>query len=259
MLVIYENEEPEHLDSWQDIDKVTVCEKPPRGDETSFKLAFDPNLEPCYAALRQGVPRDALSLVVASMNKATIWRTKEISHSVTLGSSTSKVLYLAAELKGHGGLVRDVTWAPGNVRGFDIVATACKDGFIRVFEIHTPPKSGKELRSKDYSKIPDNAVVQSQRATENGTRNVPSGIGAGLAGTRSALRPEKGEGEVVHVVKEVAKLEANRTPVWTVDFDADGLLLGSTGDDGKLMLWRRQPNGNWCRSSELAMVRQVVG
>jgi nucleoporin SEH1 len=152
---LYENEEPENLDSWAEVDTVVVCEKPARGEETSFKVAFDPNLEPCYNAIRQGVQRDSLALIVASMNRASIWRTKEISHSVSLGSSTSKELYLAAELKGHRGLMRDVAWAPGNIRGFDIVATACKDGFIRVFQITTPAKGGQAPRSKDYSKLPE--------------------------------------------------------------------------------------------------------
>lgn len=261
MLTVYENDEPENLENWNDLDRVNVCEKPARGEEVAFKVAFDPNPEPCYMGLRQGMPRDALGLVVASMNRASIWRTKEISHSVSLGSSTTKEFYLAAELKGHKGLVRDVAWAPGNVRGFDVVATACKDGFIRVFQVTTPGKGGaKEPTS--FARAPDKMVVQ-RRSAENGTR--PSGIGAGLQGARAGVgvgagvagSREKdaklGEGEVVHVAKEVSRLEANRNPVWRVDFDADGQVLGSTGDDGRLLLWRREPSGAWSKSSELAM------
>lgn len=223
--------------------------------------------------LRQGVARDALGVIVASMNRASIWRTKEISHNVSLGSSTTKEFYLAAELKGHKGLVRDVAWAPGNIRGFDTVATACKDGFIRVFEVTTPGRGGARnsssgsgsasvLRSKDFSRIPEKIVVQ-QRTTENGgSRVAPSGIGAGLQYTRprnpDSQEQQVREGEVLHVAKEVSRLEANRNPVWRVEFDADGQLLGSTGDDGKLMLWRREPSGGWSKSSELAMMRSVV-
>ncbi|KAH7383703.1 WD40-repeat-containing domain protein [Cadophora sp. MPI-SDFR-AT-0126] len=266
VLTVYENDEPENLESWNDLDRVNVCEKPARGEEVSFKVAFDPNLEPCYMGIRQGVARDALGVIVASMNRASIWRTKEISHNVSLGSSTTKEFYLAAELKGHKGLVRDVAWAPGNIRGFDIVATACKDGFIRVFQVTTPGKSGRSstsspLRSKDFSKTPEKVIVQ-QRSAENGSgsRVAPSGIGAGLQYTRPR-NPDGArarEGEVPHAAKEVSRLEANRNPVWRVEFDADGQLLGSTGDDGKLMLWRREPSGVWSKSSELAMTRTVV-
>lgn len=243
------------------MDTVVVCDKPARGEEVSFKVSFDPNLEPCYNAIRQGVQRDSLGLIVACMGRASIWRTKEITHTVSLGSSTTKEFYLAAELKGHRGLVRDVAWAPGNIRGFDVVATACKDGFVRVFEVTTPAKGGRESRSKDYSKMPEQVIVPAQRATENGARNAPSGIGAGVAAARSGLNrgqeAEGRQGEVQHSVKEVSRLEANRTPVWRVDFDDDGQLLGSTGDDGKLMLWRRTPSGVWCRSAELTMNRTV--
>jgi nucleoporin SEH1 len=249
------------VESWSELDRVNVYDKPARGEETSFKVAFDPNLEPCYTAIRQGVQRDALGVIVASMNRASIWRTKEISHSVSLGSSSTKEFYLAVELKGHRGLVRDVAWAPGNIRGFDIVATACKDGFVRVFQLSTPSKNPKEPRSKDFSKLPDAVVVPAQRPSENGARNAPSGIGAGLAGTRSTMRQFDAhgkEGEVMHVAKEVSKLDANRVPVWRVEFDADGQLLGSTGDDGKLMLWRREPSGVWSKSSELAMTRSIT-
>lgn len=257
---MYENEEPENLDSWAEVDTVVVCEKPARGEETSFKVAFDPNLEPCYNAIRQGVQRDSLALIVASMNRASIWRTKEISHSVSLGSSTSKELYLAAELKGHRGLMRDVAWAPGNIRGFDIVATACKDGFIRVFQITTPAKGSQAPRSKDYAKLPEQTATPVQGTPENGARSTPSGIGAGLAGARSSTRQQEAEGkqgEIVHVAKEVSKLDANRIPVWKVEFDDDGQLLGSTGDDGKLILWRREPSGVWSKSAELALNRSV--
>ena len=193
---------------------------------------------------------------------------------MTLGSATSKELYLAAELHGHRGLVRDVAWAPGNVRGFDVVATACKDGFVRVFQISTPAPFGQVLRSRDYARVPELVVAPpvQRAALENGAgtgvggsgvRNSPSGIGAGLAGARSSaggMRPQDASerlGQVAHVAKEVSKLET-RTPVWRVDFDDDGQLLGSTGDDGKLMLWRREPSGVWSRSAELALKKTVA-
>jgi nucleoporin SEH1 len=262
-LTVFENEEPESLDSWNEMDTVAVCERPARGEEVSFKVMFDPNLEPCYNAIRQGVPRDSLAVIVASMNRASVWRTKEISHTVTLGSSMTKEFYLAAELKGHRGLVRDVAWAPGNIRGFDIVATACKDGFIRVFQISTPSKGDQILRSRDYARVPESLGLPVPRTIENGARNSPSGIGAGLAGARSSVSgirqqdPEDRKGQILHLAQEVSKLEANRTPVWRVDFDDDGQLLGSTGDDGKLMLWRREPSGVWSRSAELALKKTV--
>lgn len=262
MLIVYENEEPENVEAWTEMDRVPVCEKPARGEESSFKLAFDPNMEPCFTAIRQGVQRDSLGIIVASMTSASIWRTKEITHGVSLGSSSSKEFYKAAELKGHKSLVRDVAWAPGNIRGYDIVATACKDGFLRVFQITTPAKAPRERESRDFSDVPDALSISFPRAPENGVPNAPSGIGAGLAGAgaRTVTHSERHvrEGEIYHVAKEVSKLDANLAPVWRVDFDVDGILLASTGDDGKTTLWRKQPSGTWSKSAQMVTTRGAV-
>ncbi|KAB8292190.1 hypothetical protein EYC80_007932 [Monilinia laxa] len=263
-LIVYENEEVENMTAWTELDRVNVCEKPGRGEEVSFRVAFDPNVEPCFRAIREGVPRDALGLVVASMGKASIWRSKEVAHTVSLGSATTKELYLAAELRGHRALVRDVAWASGNIRGWDEVATACKDGVVRVFKVVAGREHGgnrAEGRKGEFEKVPDKIIVpnSTQISIENGAKNIPSGIGAGLAGqrtNRSRQQEAQGrDGAVIHSAKEISRLEAARAPVWKVEFDADGQLLGSTGDDGKLMMWRREPNGLWSKSAELGMNR----
>lgn len=179
---------------------------------------------------------------------------------MSLGLSTTREFYHAGELRGHKGLVRDVAWAPGNMRGFDIVATACKDGYTRVYQISTLGKIQlSQYRSREFAKAPEKTVVM-QRAAENGGRNVSSGIGAGLAGARPLNGIAKGEveGQVPTVVKEMSRLTSDKAPVWRVSFDADGQLLASVGDDGKLVMWRREPSGVWSKSSELAMTRSVM-
>ncbi|RAL66451.1 hypothetical protein DID88_006141 [Monilinia fructigena] len=198
------------------------------------------------------------------MGKASIWRSKEVAHTVSLGSATTKELYLAAELRGHRALVRDVAWASGNIRGWDEVATACKDGVVRVFKVVAGREHGGERaegRKGEFEKVPDKIIAPSstQILIENGAKNIPSGIGAGLAGqrtNRSRQQEAQGrDGAVIHSAKEISRLEAARAPVWKVEFDADGQLLGSMGDDGKLMMWRREPNGLWSKSAELGMKR----
>ena len=47
--------------------------------------------------------------------------------------------------------------------------------------------------------------------------------------------------------------------MWKVAFDDDGQLLGSTGDDGKLWLWRRTPDGRWENSSQLGVHVSMAG
>lgn len=259
LLTVYENEEPENINSWLQIDQFLVCEKPARGEEVSFKVAFDPNLEPCYAAIREGVPKDSLGIIVAGMNTARIWRTKVITHDVSLGSGNSREFYRAADLSGHKGLVRDIAWAPGSIRGYDICATACKDGLVRVFEIRTPPA---DSRNEDTMILGDYPVVKATPSlSAHELRNGPSGIGAGLATVRFGPNGHRASGhnvpgQVQHSVTEVAKLDGHRGPVWRCEFDDDGQMLATSGDDGKVLLWRRQPDGKWTLNGELVMRRE---
>jgi nucleoporin SEH1 len=62
-------------------------------------------------------------------------------------------------------------------------------------------------------------------------------------------------GQVRHEVKEVSRLDGHHGPVWRCEFDDDGQMLGTTGDDGRLLLWRRQPSGEWALNGELALKR----
>lgn len=261
LLTVYENDEPENITSWTQIDQFLVCEKPARGEEVAFKVAFDPNLEPCYAAIREGLPRDSLGLIIAGMNTARVWRTKVISHDVSLGSGSTREFYRAADLPQHKGLVRDVAWASGSIRGYDICATVCKDGLVRIFEVRTPPRDAQEPDNMPYGDFPPTKTGSSRTSLE--LHRGPSGIGAGLAtvrsgpsGNRQTGNPQPGQ--VQHVVTEVARLDGHHGPVWRCKFDDDGQMLGTTGDDGKLLLWRRQPNGQWLLNGELAMTRGSV-
>jgi nucleoporin SEH1 len=230
-------------------------------------VEFDQNLEPCYAAIREGMPRDGLGVVVAGMHTARIWRSKVISHDVSLGSGSSREFYRAADLGDQRALVRDVAWAKGSIRGYDLCATACKDGLVRVFEVHTPGPEGDGERSGAVGEIktpgasfgdypPSSSSHTPHRSETHSYNNSLSGISASLASARGSTRGE-GTGQVRHVVREVARLDGHGGPVWRVEFDDDGLVLGSTGDDGRVRLWRRRPDGSWGASGELGISRAM--
>lgn len=255
LLTVYENDVPEDMKVWSQMDQFTIGEKPAQGDEPAFKVRFDPNIEPSWAALREGVARDALGLVTVSMMGAKLWRTKNVSHDITLGAGSTKEFYEAASFIGHRMLVRDIAWAPGSVRGYDTIATVCKDGMVRIFEVHTPAKE-KTAAAVDYTTYPETTPknASSNADVQAITR---SGIGAGLANTRIGPddRIQDRTGCVRHEVKEVATLDLHRCPVWRCQFDEDGQVLGSCGDDGRVLLWRRKPHGGWALSAELGLIR----
>ncbi|CAK7197871.1 hypothetical protein SEUCBS139899_000521 [Sporothrix eucalyptigena] len=325
-LTVLENEVPENLSDYANVDELRVCPKPARGEEASFRVRFDPNPEPCFTALRAGVRADSLSLVVAAMDSVKIYRTRPITTTSYGLQGIGRAFYLAAEVKGHRGLVRDIAWAPGNFRGYDIIATACQDGYVRVVRLDTPYSTNEDgktwaahdivVKSNDViggggtnsnprrkrdkssgglitaaasatgsttpagpsslsapvsvaSSLSDHgasddiggashdplSVTSSAATSFSGLPPVPDG-GAGNGNVSTTDRRWTGEaGQVRHVVRELAKLENHRTPVWRVSFDDDGQILGSVGDDGKLLCYRQTPDGSWARSSELTVMK----
>ncbi|KAI4865451.1 WD domain-containing protein [Hypoxylon rubiginosum] len=259
-LIVYEGEEPENLTDYAKFDDFQVCAKPNRGEETCFKVRFDPNPEPCYTALRAGVPTDALSLVVSGLTMVKIYRTRDTVTSSFGAAARGREFYLAIEIREHNHLVRDVAWAPGNYRGYDMVATACQDGFVRVFRIDTPfskddGKSWSLANILGNSKGDENPSSRSSHPRRQS--QVPSGIRAEIdkSGTHGERTSTDLPGQVQHTVKVLSKLSAHRSPVWRVGFDDDGQILGSVGDEGKLMCYRQMPDGSWAKSSELGMMK----
>ncbi|KAK4226343.1 putative nucleoporin, partial [Podospora fimiseda] len=279
-LTIYENEQPENLSDFTQVDELVVSRTTPpavRGEESSFKVMFDPNMEVCYTALRAGVPQDALGLVTVAMDCVRVWRTKDVITQNLGVASVTKAFYLAAEVPigVHKGLVRDVAWAGGNVRGYDVIATAGQDGWVRVFRVDTPTElefAKREVMrsfksSFDEEEEEDDNVMMGKNSRDDigygsshgggikssGVHQEKRGIsGYAMGGQTSAVG---GAGQVRHMIAEISRMNNHKTPVWRVGFDDDGQILGSVGDEGRLMHYRQLPNGEWAKSSELAMIK----
>ncbi|KAJ6786542.1 hypothetical protein PWT90_07543 [Aphanocladium album] len=191
-MTVWETEQPEALNEYTSMDEFLVIpQRPQRGEETAFRCAFDPNPEPCYAALRAGVPTDALGLAVAAMDAVKVYRSRDVVGASYGVDTARKEFYLAVEVGGHRGLVRDIAWAPGNIRGYDMIATACQDGYARVFRVDTPMDGfgGAEGKSWSLSElITPEKSVQRQRAAA--ARAAPS-----LA---SSVKDDDGAGSTHH-------------------------------------------------------------
>ncbi|KAK4112097.1 WD40 repeat-like protein [Canariomyces notabilis] len=299
-LRVYENDRVENLATFTLLDQLSTTTThgseqqqqrvAARGEETSFRVRFDPNPDVCYTALRAGVPADALGLVVVVMDSLKVYRTRDTVRSALGVAAPGKGFYLAAEIRPgvHRGLIRDVAWAAGNIRGYDVLATACQDGYVRVFRLDTPPperenggsggdtgegdvdeKDGDEKR-EGMGDGSTRGAWSAARVTRHATRRRgdaedsvvarASGIRAGLDQTRSD--PERTNtglpGQIRHVITEVSRLDSHRTPVWRVGFDDDGQILGSVGDEGKLMCYRQKPDGTWAKSTEMSMVKMKM-
>lgn len=214
-LAVYEPIDSDNLTEWRPITRQYVCSTPSRQEETGFKVCFHHEKLPCWTAIQAGLDRNALSLAVAAMDVVKILRTDK-----------GRRLYEAAQLTGARNIIRDVAWANGAMRGFDVVATASKDGAIRIYELSTPTAVQGAAATSGVLIPPTIVETPSSPRGGSGARNAPSGIGAGLAGASRSKESAQGEdqnpGAIKHAVKLVAELTQHHGAVWRVSFSQMG-------------------------------------
>ncbi|KAI5816839.1 WD40-repeat-containing domain protein [Pyronema omphalodes] len=202
---IYECREPHDLSHWVLVDSIKAIPTPPPSEsEVAFCLAFCPS--------RWGGEQ----LVVGAMDTVRVYR-----------HNAAGKFRAAEELPGHGGLVRDVAWAVTMGRNYHLIATACKDGHVRIFKL----TSGGVVAVKPVQQV----------------RTISRKKGAGLSQGLGGEEPE-GDGEEVTErwnVEKVADFGDHRSEVWKVAWNATGTILSSTGDDGKIRLWKAAINGEF--------------
>lgn len=196
IISLLEPAEPDNLATCKEVEQFYACDQlPGRGEETNFKLSFDPNAEPCFNAVVAGLSQKALSLAVASINVVRVYRAEKAGNG-------DYHFQQVTMLVGHQGLVRDVAWAPGSVRGVDWIATSCTDGYVRVFEVSTP-------HNHSFSSL--SVAIAATQGGVNQTpapRNAVSGIGAAVAGqARAAGQAHAAHaGRVTHQARMIAEL-----------------------------------------------------
>ncbi|RKO84567.1 WD40-repeat-containing domain protein, partial [Blyttiomyces helicus] len=112
-------------------------------------------------------------------------------------------------LSGHGDLVCDVAWAPNMGRSYQLIATASKDHHVRIFKL-----TDESAR----------AVVQP---------------GWQAAGSNA------GKGKRRFRVDLVGDFADHGAEVWRVEWNVTGTILSSSGDDGKIRLWKATQLDEW--------------
>ncbi|RMZ04361.1 hypothetical protein D0862_05331 [Hortaea werneckii] len=234
-LSVCEPEDHDRLSAWRILWSDYLCKTPPRTEETGFRLSWHKEKLPAPSAVLAGLDRKSLSLAVAVGDSVKVFRTDK-----------DRKFYVAATLEGAKGLVRDVSWANGSMRGFDLIATADKDGFLRVYEIHTPTFPTRPTPTGSPKPEKDLRAMQSPPS-----RVARSGIGAGLAGGARGRRDENADspGAFRQDSKLVAELAMNAP--WRVQWSPTADLLTATGDDGALRIWKKAVDGRWLEAAEV--------
>jgi len=143
------------------------------------------------------------------------------------------------------------------MRGYDILATASKDGAIRIYELSTPA-SGKGTASGSSAAAATFPSTESSHADTR--RNAPSGIGAGLAGATTGRETqrehEQHPGRITQLARLTDELVDHHGAVWRVAFSQMGDLLVSTGDDASIRTWKKAVNGQWAEYAEIETARE---
>ncbi|GAM82698.1 hypothetical protein ANO11243_006810 [Dothideomycetidae sp. 11243] len=253
-LTIAEPLDHDDLSDWHILWQDYLCKTPSRTDETGFSVAWHKERLPAWPAVLAGLDRRSLSLAVAVMDTVKIFRTDKDRKFYAAAELAAPVVVGGASTHRRA-LVRHVAWANGSMRGFDTLATACKDGFIRVYDLHTP---GVDPASSAPVAPSASWTAELARAPSGGNKPVRSGIGAGLAGGPRGGRvdDENRPGKVVQEARLVAELSAHDGAVWRVAFSQMGDVLVSTGDDGLVYVWKKDVNLQWTQYAEIDATKQ---
>ncbi|MCJ1260309.1 epoxide hydrolase, soluble (sEH) [Lobaria immixta] len=241
LLSLLEPSEPESLSVWKEIDTMYPFGQHSRGTEPRFTVSLHQSERPCYNAVIAGLDPKALSLAVSAMNLIKIFRAVKPDEG-------SYQFHEMVELATDAPMINDISWAPGCIRPCDLIAVACDDGSVCIFEVNTPHTAEPLSVPVSESRIP---AVTSTRENTTNSQNAPSGIGAGLAGVSRAARDVAGITKVSHEWKKVAVLShSDNSAVWKVRWVHDGSALASTGDTGKLHLWKQNLAGQFIEFAE---------
>lgn len=216
LLSLLEPSEPESLSVWKELDTMYPFGQHSRGTEPRFTVSLHQSERPCYNAVSAGLDPKALSLAIAAMNSIKIFRAIKPDEG-------NYQFHEMAELATDTAMINDVSWAPGCIRPFDLIAAACDDGSVRIFEVNTPHSVEPCSVTISESRIPPGISI---RENITSSQNAPSGIGAGLAGVSraaAAARVVAGITKIDHEWKEVAVLSPDdKSAVWKVRWVHDG-------------------------------------
>lgn len=199
LFTLLEPSESEALSVWKELDTIYPFGQHSRGTEPKFTTSFHQAEQPCYNAVMAGLDPKALSLAVSAMNLIKIFRAIKPEDG-------QYRLHEVAKLVTDAPLINDISWAPGCIRPYDLIAAACDDGSIRIFEVNTPHGGDMSIVSILKSPIPSGAFI---REPAKNPRNAPSGIGAGLADVNraaAAARHTAVIANIKHEWKEIAVL-----------------------------------------------------
>ncbi|KAJ3037936.1 epoxide hydrolase, soluble (sEH) [Rhizophlyctis rosea] len=115
----------------------------------------------------------------------------------------------------HSDVVCDVAWAPNMGRSYQLIATASKDNHIRIFKL------------TDENGRSGAAAERQQPGWQQ--QGAPGPLAGGLAAAKGRRKFR---------VELIQDFDDHKAEVWRVQWNITGTILSSSGDDGKVRLWK---------------------
>ena len=256
LVTIYVPENPDKFTEWRRLAQFSVCAPPSNGEETSFKVRFDPNLS--SLAYYNGVTdeRNSLGLVVTAMDRIKVY------HAVLSGSSggAAEFFEVASIVLAPTVLVRDVQWAPFNVRGVDFIAIASRNGDVTILEMSHKLNAENGNNGNATNDFPRQSSIrpapQSSLTTAIAGRNSTPALSRPLTSPVSRVLPY-----TTHL-KVVTTMAQAHDDAWSLAWDPAGQVLMSNGSEGRTSMWRKSIlEGEWeeFSSTELEVKKGIEG
>ncbi|KAK6877477.1 Nucleoporin SEH1 [Candida tropicalis] len=139
---IYESVEPNDLTSWVLTTEIAILTSslPAKSLQSSFGIEWCPSK---FTKTEK--------FIVVALDQGFVYGSvpKETTEDETSGEKYMKI----CNLPEHNGLIRSVSWAPSMGRNYHLIATGCKDGFVRIFKASEQPNG--DLRIETLAKLND--------------------------------------------------------------------------------------------------------
>lgn len=268
LLTLFVPDSPDNLTSWRVLSQLPTISPPPTaGEETSFKVRFDPNLSSLAYIHSLTSVKDSLRLVVCAMDVIKIY------HASSAPSSSTSFQLVASLTLYPGVLIRDVTWAPFNVRGVDLLATASRNGAVTIIEMsHKPSSEGVADQNAERAvgsinektgtsfprhsapptstSIPPTAaprpIPQSHLSSALASRPPPTLDSSNPNNPNKPGHPPTNPLPYTTHLKIVTSNTAAHADAWSLSWDPAGQVLLSNGSEGRTVMWKKSIlQGEW--------------
>ncbi|EGV61766.1 epoxide hydrolase, soluble (sEH) [Yamadazyma tenuis] len=142
---IYESLDPSDLSNWTLTTEIPILSSqlPAKNLQSSFSIEW------CPAKFS-----NSEKFIVIALDQGFVYSSFADNKSDEADGDDDSIKYKKiGNLPEHNGLIRSVSWAPSMGRGYHLIATGCKDGYVRIFK--AVEKNDQELKIETIATLND--------------------------------------------------------------------------------------------------------